>query len=186
MPDETGYFYYFGQQKKPIERLDDTVAVAMAGAITDKRLQRLQESERAVDALGLNPALLERNILVHRTAPAASGPQRVGVFAGRLSAAPTVRFVTHIFHDPASDSLMILTDEIAVRFKPEVAQDQIDALNAQLGVEIVEVKPYAPNQFLLRVLEPTPMSRAGWWSGPSRTSSCRRKRTRTFSIGNGI
>jgi hypothetical protein len=156
MPDEPKYFYYAGTQKVSLELVEDTVAVALDVPISERRLEALRESDRPVDRLGLSPALLSRNVVVHHAAPAATGPERVRAFAERLSRAPTVRFVTHVFRDPENDLHLVLTDEIIVRFKPSVTQDQIEALNAQQGVEIIEQKSYAPNQYLMRVLNPTP------------------------------
>ncbi len=156
MPDEPEFFYYAGDQRVPLELVDDTIAVAFSEEIPERRLDELRARTRPVDVLGRSPALLSRNMLVHRTGPAARGPERVRAFAERLNRGPSVRFVNHVFRNPASGLHLIPTDEIIVRFTPEVTQDQIDALNAQHNVEIIEQKAYAPTQYLLRVLAPSP------------------------------
>ena len=69
---------------------------------------------------------------------------------GRSAGAPIVP----VFYEPGSErdaSTLFIADEILVRFRPEVAADAIDALNARQGVEVVEALRYAPNGFKLRV-----------------------------------
>ncbi len=156
MPDEATFFFYAGSQKIELELVEDTVAVAFTESIPERRLNELRARARPVDVLGRSPALLSRNVLVHRTGPAARGAARVQAFAERLNRGPSVRFVNHVFRNPANDLHLIPTDEILARFKPDVAQAQIDALNSQHNVEIVEQKAYAPAQYLLRVLNPSP------------------------------
>jgi subtilisin family serine protease len=59
-----------------------------------------------------------------------------------------------VFVEPgkASDATtLFVTDEILVQFRPEVAREQIDALDRRLGVDEVEPLGYAPNGFKLRV-----------------------------------
>lgn len=48
---------------------------------------------------------------------------------------------------------LILTNEFAVRFKPEVGQEEIDKLNKENGVEIVSLNTWAPNSFVVRVMD---------------------------------
>ena len=48
-------------------------------------------------------------------------------------------------------SLLILTEEFVVKFKPEITQEQIDRLNADKKVTTVSASQYVKNQFTLRV-----------------------------------
>jgi subtilisin family serine protease len=156
MADQPTYFYYAGTAKIPLELAEDSVAVMFDQPITERRLELLHAGEQPVDELGRSPTLLERNLLVHHPGLAARSPERVRAFAERLARAPSVRFVTYVFRNPANGAPLILTDEVAVRFKLDAADEQIEALNAELGAEVVEQKIYAPQQYLLRVLEPSP------------------------------
>ena len=156
MPDEAGYFYYAGDRKVALEPVENTAAVAFTDAIPPRRMEALRSEAQPMPRLARSPSLLLRNVVVHRTAPGPGGTDRVDALAERLTRAPTVRFVTRVFRNPANGLHMVLTDQVSVRFKPDVTQAEIDALLAHLGLEPVEQKLYAPNQFLLQVSDPTP------------------------------
>jgi subtilisin family serine protease len=156
MSDEPAFYYYAGGRKLPIEPVDDLVAVAFADRIPERRRDEALAELRPAGALGASPKLLNDNILVHKPSAAAADPGRIDAFVNRLSRAPSVRFVTRVFRDPRTGLRMVLTDELAVRFKPGVTDQQVQALNAQFGVEPIEQKLYAPNQWLMRVIDPTP------------------------------
>jgi hypothetical protein len=156
MSDEQTYYYYAGGRRLPIEPVDDLVAVAFAERIPERRRDEALSEERPAGALGSSPALLGRNILLHQPGATSSGPGRIDAFAERLGRAPSIRFVTRVFRDPRTGLRMVLTDEFAVRFKPGVTDAQVRSLNAQLGAEPIEQKLYAPNQWLMRVLDATP------------------------------
>lgn len=158
MTNEPSYYYYVGERRQPLEPVDDTVAVAFAEAIPARRLAEAQAAPRLRGSIGASPALVERNMLLHQpAAPAASGPGRIAGFAERLSRAPSVQYVTRVFRNPATGRYLVLTDEFAVRFKPGVSIEQIEALNARFDVEIVEQKLYTDNQFIMRVRDPSPL-----------------------------
>ncbi len=158
MSDEPAYYYYIGGRKQPIEPVDDTVAVAFTTDIPARRLAELAATPRPVGQMGASPALLARKLLLYQpTAAAASGADHIEDFAARLSRAPSVAYVTRVFRNPQTGRHMVLTDEFAVRFKPGVSLEQIEALNAQFDVELMEQKLYAPNQFIMRVRHPSPL-----------------------------
>lgn len=154
MAQEPQTFYYDRERKVPLEPLDDAIAVAFHEAVPPDKVDELRASDRPIARLGLSPALLSQNVLVYQPGPAATGPERLQRFSERVERAPSVRYVTPVFRDPTNGLHLVLTDEILARFKPEATQDQIDALIAGLGVEPVEQKLYAPNQYRLRVLDP--------------------------------
>ncbi len=156
MPEQPARYYYMGPRRVPLELVDDTVSVALTRPIPERRRAALETGRQPLDALARSPALMGRNILVHRTTPVARGAEGLQKLAARMVKAPSVRFVTHVFRHPETGLHMILTDEIAVRFKREVTPAEIAALNARHGVEIIEQKSYAPNQYLLRVQDPSP------------------------------
>src|SRR5262245_795112 len=128
MSDATTYFYYSSGQRVPLELVEDTVAVAFNEPISERRLEELRANDRTIDILGQSKALLSRNVLIYRTT-AAHGPERLRDFAERLSRGQSVRFVTFVFRDPEQDLYLIMIDEIVARFRPDVSQEQIDALN---------------------------------------------------------
>jgi len=66
-----------------------------------------------------------------------------------------VRFSTVVFGDYYIR--LILTDELLVKFKPDVTEEQIEALNALHNVEVIKKYP-STNRYLLRVKDPTNMN----------------------------
>ncbi len=72
----------------------------------------------------------------------------------RLQADENVEFITPVFTEPTSKLRLALTDEITVRFKPEVSKEQIANFNAQHGVEIIRNNRFVPNLYLLKVKNP--------------------------------
>lgn len=150
------YYYYLGARRVPLELVDDTVVVGLTEPPASRRLDALQTGDRSLDALGLAPVMREGNLLVYRVGPAARGADRLRAFAGRLNRGPSVRFVTFAFREPASGLYMIITDEITVRFRPDAPTEQISALQAAQRVEPLDQALFAPNQWRLRVLDPTP------------------------------
>src|SRR4051794_15888967 len=97
MTEQPTFFYYLGDRKVPLEMVEDTLVVALNQPVSDRRLEGLQDSDRPVDSLGVNPALLSRNMLIYHTTAAARGLDGVRAFADRLSRSPSVRFVSSVF-----------------------------------------------------------------------------------------
>jgi subtilisin family serine protease len=59
-----------------------------------------------------------------------------------------------VFFEPGAErdaSTLFITDELLVRFRPELSLSAVDALAARYGAEIVAPLGYAPNGFRLRV-----------------------------------
>jgi hypothetical protein len=155
-------FYYANGVKVPIEVVADAVAVEMNEPISERRLVELRSGEDALDALARSKSLLSRNVLVYRTragvpnAADADPEVRVRSFAERVSTGESARHVTLVYRDPANGLLLVMIDEILVRFKPGVTDATVQAVCEQFDLEIVEQKLYAPSQYVLRVRNPTP------------------------------
>jgi subtilisin family serine protease len=149
------YFYYLGQQRVPLELVDDTLIVAFKQPISERRLAELRAGAQPLDAIGQHPSLLDNYTLVYHPG-AAPGREKLRVLAERLSRAPSVKHVTFAFLNPETGLYLVLTDEISVRFKPDASDAQIAALNAAERIEVIEQRLFARNQYRMRVLDPTP------------------------------
>lgn len=67
-----------------------------------------------------------------------------------LNEESAVDFASPVYtRTPGSSQIIVPTRDLLVQFKPEVTSREIDALNAQYGVEIVEPLDYAQNGYLL-------------------------------------
>lgn len=55
-----------------------------------------------------------------------------------------------------AETPLIATDELVVQFAPGVGPDEIDELNASLGVEVLMEAPFVENYYLLAVTETSP------------------------------
>ncbi|HWQ13537.1 MAG TPA: proprotein convertase P-domain-containing protein [Roseiflexaceae bacterium] len=65
-----------------------------------------------------------------------------------------VAFASHVYRiagDPSSR--LFLTDEITVQFKPEVGDEEIEALAARYGLQLLKEVPGVPHAFVFRVTE---------------------------------
>lgn len=155
MTESTNIFYYAADQRIPLELVEDTLAVGFAQPISDRRLDELRASDRAIDILGQSPALLSKNILVYQLKSGVSSQARLDDFGQRLLRGASVQFVTYVFFSPTAGLYLVMGDEIVVRFKPETTPAEINALHARFGTETLEQKLYAPNQHLMRVNNPS-------------------------------
>ena len=146
MADQEQSYYYVGEERIALNLLPGVLAITYRTPAAGEAVRALEpisnDAQPAAD-FGPSPALTERNTVVVETAAsvakrglevAAPPPP----FHERLRQNPDVQHVTQVFRSASSDLYMIQTDEILVRFKPEATQAQIEALNAQFGVEIID------------------------------------------------
>ncbi len=67
---------------------------------------------------------------------------------------PAVEAVFPVFREARSGLQVIAADEITVRFKSDVFQEEIDNFNKENGVEVIEKNRFVENQYRLRVKDP--------------------------------
>lgn len=157
-------FYYSGGRKIPLRRDPNRVAVryqeaaALGAAEYDTLADTRQADERAAGAVD-RLELPQRNLVIISLAPDATrslgaAPAVSDSLAGR----PDVEFVTPVYHEPDEDLQLIPTDQFNVRFRPDVTPDQIAQLNAASGVEVVSQSEWSPQEYKLRVANPSARS----------------------------
>jgi subtilisin family serine protease len=153
MPDTTGTpnYYYSNGKRVRIVAEPGVYAVKFSPGVPGN-LASLKDATRAVlrDGTQVVSTLPKYGIQVFRLDPQA----KTAVSA--LLRDEAVEYVTPAFHQsPENADLMFVTDRFLVQFKPEITWEQITQLNEQQGVEVVLPLGYAPNGYLLRVLDPS-------------------------------
>jgi len=148
--NEENDFYYARGKKIRLIRSEDTFAV---------RYKEGYSSARMMDTVDrLHIAAERKELPKHRTVIVTMPPTRaladIRTSRERLQADENVEFIAPVFTEPTSKLRLALTDEITVRFKPEVREEQIASFNAQHGVEIIRINEFVPNQYLLKVKNP--------------------------------
>ena len=66
-----------------------------------------------------------------------------------------VEFFTPVFCDEETRLLRILTDEITVRFKPDVPVTRRASIQRKLGVDTLRQNEFVPDQRVVKVSQPT-------------------------------
>ncbi|MFL5732856.1 MAG: hypothetical protein ACJ78Q_06610 [Chloroflexia bacterium] len=65
-----------------------------------------------------------------------------------------VEFATPVLLDPSSQLRQIPTDEITVRFKSPLPEDQLKSFEQKYGVSVVRQNEFVPNQYIMKVARP--------------------------------
>ena len=149
MNDENDFYYARGKKIRLI-RSEDTFAI---------RYKEGYSSARMIDTVDrLHIAEEWKELPKHRTVIVTMPPTRaladIRTSRERLQADENVEFIAPVFTEPTSKLRLALTDEITVRFKVEVSEEQIANFNAQHGVELIRINEFVPNQYLLKVKNP--------------------------------
>jgi len=148
--NEENDFYYARGKKIRLIRSEDTFAI---------RYKEGYSSARMMDTVDrLNIAAERKELPKHRTVIVTMPPTRaladIRTSRERLQADENVEFIAPVFTEPTSKLRLALTDEITVRFKEEVREEQIASFNAQHDVELIRTNEFVPNQYLLKVKNP--------------------------------
>lgn len=148
--NEENDFYYARGKKIRLIRSEDTFAI---------RYKEGYSSARMMDTVDhLNIAAERKELPKHRMVIVTMPPTRrlaeLRTSRERMQADENVEFIAPVFTEPTTNLRLALTDEITVRFKPEVSEEQIANFNAQHGVEIIKRNRFVPNQYLLKVKNP--------------------------------
>ena len=76
---------------------------------------------------------------------------RFSEFSSAFTSVSSTAHVGHPFFLEGEKFPMIVTDELVVRFKPDVTKERIEEYSQQQGVDVVKKNPHVPTQYLLRV-----------------------------------
>jgi hypothetical protein len=60
-----------------------------------------------------------------------------------------------VFIESSSGNIVILTDQITARFRPEASKEAILKLLKENNLSIVRKSRFAPNQYILKITNPT-------------------------------
>jgi len=70
----------------------------------------------------------------------------------RLNELPEIKYCTPVFQ--FLNMKLVFMDEFVVRFRPNITEQQIEAMNKENGVAVVSKSPYRHNRYVLRVINP--------------------------------
>lgn len=150
MPEPSHYYYGPDGKRIELQPAEDTLAIAYREALPDRDIERAIRSDSELRPFMLSPELSVRRTTLFKRSPAAAAS--LEAFAERVNASDRVAFVAQTYRRGAQR--MVVTDEFVAKFKENVSRDQIDAWLNSNGAEIIEALDFAPNTFLLRVLQP--------------------------------
>jgi Subtilase family len=146
-------FYYRGKVKVPFEPKNDIVAVS-TGPTTDQETltDQLSESTSNLDLedIPVNPSISKSGVHVFKMRSGLmedSGTTRLKI-QEELSKNPSIRTSGPIVQ-MNDDSLSFLTNQLVVKFKPDIRKDEISSILNDYGMEIIREIPYANNTFVI-------------------------------------
>lgn len=154
-------FYYSGGRKIPLRRDPDRAAVRYTepAALGAAEMEALGSSRRddETSAGAVDRIELPRRRLVILTLEPDTGRAygAAPVVSETLTQRDDVEFVAPVYHEPSEDLMLIPTDQLNVRFRPKVTAKQIAELNAVNGVEVVSQSEWSPQEYVLRVVDPS-------------------------------
>lgn len=153
MPYQSMEYYYVGDKKVKLNRLLDSFALKYKENVPSHAIER-----KLLDMPALADVEERKNMPVNRlvivTLPQTMRLADVKESLKNLENDDDVEFVVPVYREPKSGLRMVVTDEITVRFKSDVSNENIDRLNKENGVEIVEKDRFVHNQYTLKVKDP--------------------------------
>lgn len=141
---EAEYYYLDKDAEHPLKLLSDMVALRPSSGTRWEELDRLFSQLME----GKSAAAEKSRIAVYQLPPNKHFRQVEDFLKEKGFSAD----VFPVFMD-ASGSLVILTDQIIVRFEAGTDKDAIDKLLQENGLEIVSKSRFAPNQYVLRLVD---------------------------------
>jgi hypothetical protein len=142
-------YYYVQGQRINVSKRDDLIAVrfqSRAPAETIKafgtaRSADLEPSDEFQEMQG-------ENLRIYRAAAARAAD--VQALETDIRSHENVEKVGEVYADDSGRGL-VLTDELVVKFKPEMTSDQIESLKTTYGLETEETLGFSENAYVLRV-----------------------------------
>jgi subtilisin-like proprotein convertase family protein len=142
-------YYYAGEKKIKLQRLTDSFAVRYKPDTTSKAMGvKLRADTYFADAEERKELPNHRVVIV--TVPPTRLAADTENSIKKLETENDVEFVTPVFRESRSGLRLVATDEITVRFKDSVSQQDIDNFNQSNGVEVIKENRFVKKQFLLR------------------------------------
>ena len=146
-------YYYASGKKIKLNRIPDSFAVKHKEVTTSRTMAaKMAAKDDFADAEERKELPRQRMVIV--TLPPARRLADVQGSLDDLEADSDVEFVSPVYREAHSGLRLVATDEITVRFKSGISQQDIDKLNEENGVEVIEQNRFISNQYLLRVKNP--------------------------------
>lgn len=145
----TCYFSADGQLIQ-LEPSTDTLTIAYKATAPEKDLEKLIRDDDRLAQFIRSRELTERNLVLYKRSETASGS--LADFARRVSQSDLVAYVCPIYFRGRTP--LVVSDELIVAFQPDMTPAEIAELNRICQATILAAIDFAPNTFLLRVLEP--------------------------------
>ncbi len=145
--------FYYSADGIPVvlQPADNTLVIAYTDAPPEKQLEKLIRSDDQLAQFITSRELSARNLIVYKRSP--TGRVSLEALAERINQSGMIKYVKPVYYRGRAP--IIVTDEFVAQFRPEVSAAQLAALNAENGVEILQEIDFAPNTYLLRVIDET-------------------------------
>ncbi|HUW18268.1 MAG TPA: S8 family serine peptidase, partial [Sedimentisphaerales bacterium] len=142
-------FYYYYEEKIGLNLSTEAIAIRFEDGIGKERQENLIKCDPMLENV-----LDEK--LPHGLVLAATNPgfdtAAVAKALETLNAFAEIKYTTPVFR--FRNLKLVLFNQFVVRFKPDVTDADIQALNEQKGAALVRKSPYRRNRYVLRVLNP--------------------------------
>lgn len=143
-------FYYRGKVKVPFEPHNDLLGVSLQPGLSGEAEEKLLDFARQ---LKLKPEQvgepIRQDLVRVFSFPARITEMRKQEIQRRLADNPMVRLVGPIIRID-SESVSFLTNEVIVKFEPQVSEEEAPLIAGRYKLEILRKIPYAGNAYLLR------------------------------------
>lgn len=140
------HFYRQGKTKVYLKPVDNTLAVRYnknARAQVRKTLRSLGE------VIEVSEIESQQLFIVHLSE--GSKEESISQHLQSLIDKGAIESVAPVLRDEESQLLQVLTDEITVRFKPDLAAKERKQLEKKYGLTIARKNEFVPNQFVVKV-----------------------------------
>lgn len=136
--------YYLGKVRVPFEPTG-LVAASLKGKLSESQKKEIDERARGMNLARV--AFASDTEDIYRLYSVSDQGRREAV--RRLKSDPGVRFAGPVVHHSEA-ATSFLTDELAVRFKSHVTQDDVARIARELQLKLVRTIPYAGNSYLFQ------------------------------------
>jgi hypothetical protein len=164
IPEQPRPFYY-GDNGPIYLDLDSTrLTMATSLPMPQTALAALQAIGVAVDSVGQTPVTTGHwTIHLHATTPRSAAERA----ARSLRMTEGVTFASNAYYYPPYGTLMLVINEMIVRFRAETQTTEIDRLNRLCGTRVVTHDPHDPQRYILSYPERsgvTPLAVASFYA----------------------
>ena len=126
-----------------VERVPHTLAVRYCPKGKERVMKRLS-------ALG-EVRLVEPQRLLVVQFPEAAKREAAQVQLQKWQEAGLIEFATPVLRDPESQLAQIVTDEISVRFKPDLAPERREEVERKYNLTVTRKNEFVPNQYVVKM-----------------------------------